>query len=241
MKKTVLITGGSRGIGAACVRRFAREGFDTAFVYEKNDAAAKAVAEETGALMLRCDVSDAKAMSKAAGDARTYFGAGAFDVLICAAGITGDGLITDVTDEEIRRVLDVNLMGTVYAVRAAVPEMIREKKGSVITVSSVWGQTGAAAESVYAASKGAIIAFTKSLAKELGPSNIRANCISPGVIDTDMNRYHSEETMEALREMTPLCRTGTAEEVAEAAFYLASESAGFITGQIMAVNGGFYI
>ena len=137
--------------------------------------------------------------------------------------------------------MDVNFHGTVNAVRAVIPEMIRAEAGSVITVSSVWGQTGAAAESIYAASKGAVIALTKSLAKELGPSGIRVNCVSPGVIDTDMNRGHSEETMRRLADETPLCRIGKPEEVAEAVYYLSTEAAAFVTGQVIPVNGGFYI
>ncbi len=241
MKKTALITGGSRGIGAACVEKFAGEGFDVAFLYEKNDDAAAMISGKTGALPLKCDVSDYDALTKAAKGARTYFGATAFDVLVCAAGITGDGLITDVSEEDIRRVMDVNFHGTVNAVRAVIPEMIRAEAGSVITVSSVWGQTGAAAESIYAASKGAVIALTKSLAKELGPTGIRVNCVSPGVIDTDMNGGHSEETMRRLADETPLCRIGKPEEVAEAVYYLSTEAAAFVTGQVIPVNGGFYI
>ncbi len=241
MKRTVIITGGSRGIGAACVKKFAQAGYEVAFVYEKNEEAAEAVAKETGALALMCDVADFKAMADAVRGAGTYFGIKSFDALVCAAGITGDGLITDISDEDIRRVIDVNLMGTINAVRAVIPGMIGEKRGSVVTVSSVWGQTGASMESVYAASKGAVIAFTKSLAKELGPSGIRVNCVSPGVIDTDMNKGHSKETMRELAEETPLCRIGRPEEAADTAYYLASEAASFVTGQIISVNGGFYI
>lgn len=241
MKKTVFITGGSRGIGAACVRKFAGEGWQTAFIYEKNDEAAKAVAAETCALAIRCDVSDPEAVAKAVRDAGIFFGKRAFDALVCAAGIVHEGLFTDAGFDDYRRITDVNLGGTVNAAKAVSPNMIEAGSGSIVTVSSMWGETGASCEALYSASKGAVIALTKSLAKELGPSGVRVNCVSPGVIDTDMNKGYSEETMKELAEETPLGRIGRPEEVAEAIYFLAGDKASFITGQVLSVNGGFLI
>ena len=241
MKKTAFITGGSRGIGAACVRKFTEEGYGTAFIYGKDDHGAERVAEETGAIALKCDVADGEGISEAAGSARVFFGVPAFDVLVCAAGVSSWGLITDFSGEEIRRTMEINLGGVINAVKALTPAMVTRGKGSIVAVSSMWGETGASCESVYSASKGAVDAFVKSLAKELGPSGIRVNSVSPGVIDTDMNRSYSPQTMNALKEETPLARIGKASEVAEAVFFMASDRASFITGQVLGVNGGFYI
>lgn len=241
MKKTVLITGGSRGIGAACVKKFASEGCNVAFLYERDDEAAKKTAEENGALALRCDVAEENQVAAAAKDAAVYFGVRAFDVLVCAAGISSDGLVSDFSCDEMKRTLEVNLGGVINAVRAVVPAMISAGEGVIVALSSVWGQTGASCESIYSASKGAVNAFVMSLAKELGPSGIRVNSVCPGVIDTDMNRKYSVEDMNALKEETPLGRIGKPDEVAEAVYFMASEGASFITGQILGVNGGFYI
>ena len=148
-------------------------------------------------------------------------------------------MFQDITDEDWKRMLDINLMGTVRTIRACLPGMLHRKHGSIVTVSSVWGQAGASCESHYAASKAALIGLTKSLALELGPSGIRVNCVAPGVIDTDMNAMHSRETMQELAAETPLGRIGTADEVAKSILYLCSEHASFITGQVLGVSGGF--
>lgn len=237
MRQTVFITGGSRGIGAACVRAFAAAGWSVAFTYRENRALAGSLAEQTGALALCADLYDDKAVSRAVGEARGHFGA--VDAVVCNAGIAEQKLFQDITDEAWQRMLDVNLMGAVRTIRACLPDLLRRKRGSIVTVSSVWGQYGASCESHYAASKAALIGLSKSLALELGPSGIRVNCVAPGVIDTEMNAMHSEETMRELADETPLGRIGTAAEVADSILYLCSEHASFITGQVLGVNGGF--
>lgn len=237
MRQTVFITGGSRGIGAACVRAFAAAGWSVAFTYRENRALAGSLAEQTGALAICADLYDDKAVSRAIGEARGHFGA--VDAVVCNAGIAEQKLFQDITDEAWQRMLDVNLMGAVRTIRACLPDLLRRKRGSIVTVSSVWGQSGASCESHYAASKAALIGLSKSLALELGPSGIRVNCVAPGVIDTEMNAMHSEETMRELADETPLGRIGTAAEVADSVLYLCSERASFITGQVLGVNGGF--
>ena len=221
MAQTVLITGGSRGIGAACVRTFAENGWNTAFTYSKSREAADRLAEETGALALLADQQDTAAVE------------------LAVAGIAEQKLFQNITDADWMRMLDVNLMGTVRTIRAVLPEMLHNHKGSIVTVSSMWGECGASCESHYSASKAAIIGLSKSLAQELGPSNIRVNCIAPGVIDTDMNAMHSADTMQELADQTPLGRVGAAAEVADSILYLCSDKSSFITGQVLGVTGGF--
>lgn len=239
--KAVLITGGSRGIGAAMVKAFTATGCKVAFLYRKNEEAAKSVQEQTGALGLQCDVTDFTALSETVRAAKMYLEVPYFDTLICNAGISAGGLFLETTEEQWKDILSTNLNGCIYAAQALLPAMIENKAGSVVMVSSVWGQTGASCEVAYSVSKAAVIGLTKSLAKEVALSGVRVNCIAPGVIDTEMNSCYSKEDMEALAEDIPLGRIGTAEEAAEAAVFLASEKASYITGQILGVNGGFYI
>ncbi len=234
---TAYITGGSRGIGAACVRAFTRQGWRAGFTYRKNVALADALSLETGALAEVADVADANAVCKAF--ARFRANIGEPDALICNAGIAEQKQFQDITNADWEHMFDINLMGAVRSIREALPYLLRRKSGSIVLVSSVWGETGASCESHYAASKAALIGLGKSLALELGPSGIRVNCVSPGVIDTDMNAVHSKETLAALADETPLCRLGTAEEVAESILFLCSEHSGFITGQVLRVSGGF--
>ena len=241
MGKTVLITGGSRGIGAATVREFTDRGYKAAFIYEKNDQAAQKISEDTGAIAFKCDVADREAVKNTVRAAKIYLETSVPDVLVCNAGISYDGTFTDMTFEEWDHMRAVNLDGYVNVIKEVLPAMINNHMGSIVTVSSMWGETGASCEVPYSMTKAAVIGLTKSLAKEAGPSGIRVNCVAPGVIDTDMCRIYPEEIIEELAKETPLERTGRPEDVAKAIYFLASEDASFITGQVLGVNGGFYI
>ena len=243
MSKTVLITGGSRGIGAATAAYFSKKGYKVALTFNKEEALAEKTAEliRTGsndAAAFRCDVSNSNDVKNLVEQVMDYFGN--IDVLVNNAGIAQQKMITNITDEDWHKMIEVNLSGTFYCSREITPIMVHNKAGSIINISSMWGVCGASCEVHYSAAKAGIIGFTKALAKELGPSNIRVNCIAPGVIDTDMNKFIDSETMKCLAEETPLQRIGTAEEVAEAIYFLA-ENGTFITGQILGTNGGFVI
>ena len=230
---TVVITGGSRGIGAAAVAHFAARGDRVYFLYEKNHEAAAAVAAKTGATPICCDVADSAAV-KAAFDKIPDV-----DILICNAGIMHFGLMSMMEEEIWDRLFAVNVKGVYNCVNAAMPAFLRKHSGSVITVSSMWGQVGASCEAAYSATKGAVIALTKALAKELGPSGIRVNCVAPGVILTDMCANVDPEVLAEMGEETPVGRNGTPEDVAKAFAYLAD--AEFITGHVLSVNGGYII
>lgn len=234
---SVFITGGSRGIGAACVRAFAEAGRSAAFTYSARRDKAEALAAETGALALCADSADRDAVENAVKTARESLGA--IDTVVCNAGIAQQKLFQDITDDEWLTMLNVNLMGAVRTIRAALPDMLHRQKGSIVIVSSMWGERGASCESHYAASKAALIGLSKSLALELGPSGIRVNCVAPGVIDTDMNAMHGGDVMQSLADETPLERIGRADEVADSILYLCSEKASFVTGQVLGVTGGF--
>ncbi len=229
----ILITGGSRGIGAAAVRLFCARGERVWFLYEKSHEAALALSRETGAAAICCDVADEQAVLSA------FSQLPALDALICNAGIAHYGLISDITPDEWRRIFAVNVDGIFHCVRAALPGMLRKQAGAIVTVSSMWGQVGASCEAAYSATKGAVLALSKALAQELGPSHIRVNAICPGVIQTDMCANVAPEVLEALREQTPIERLGTPEDIAQAMAFLVD--APFITGQVLGVNGGFVI
>ena len=233
--ETTVITGGSRGIGAAAVARFAQRGDRVVFLYEKDHEAARKVARATGAEAICCDVADGEAVRRA------FASIGHLDNLILCAGICRYGLLRDLSEEDWDRIFAVNVKGIYTCVKAAMPAFLQAQKGSIVTVSSMWGQVGASCEAAYSATKGAVIALTKALAKELGPSGIRVNCVAPGVIDTDMMASFTAEDKAALAEETPVGRLGTAEEVAKLLLYLAGEDAGYITGQVFGVNGGLVI
>lgn len=231
--KTVVITGGSRGIGAAAVEAFAKRGNRVFFLYEKEHDAAKAVAEKTGATPICCDVADQEAVKNAFSQIPDV------DVLVCNAGICHYGLMSQMEESAWDRIFDVNVKGIYTCVNAAMPSFLQKQAGSIITVSSMWGIAGASCEAAYSATKGAVIALTKALAQELGPCGVRVNCVAPGVILTDMCASVSAETLEELRQQTPVGRNGTPEDVAGAMLYLAD--AGFVTGQVLSVNGGMVI
>lgn len=237
--RVIWITGGSSGIGKAAVRKFAGAGDRVAFTFLHSEAAARALESETGAFAIRADVSDSAQVNRARDAILSRFGK--IDVLVCAAGVAGKGLLMDQTDEAYDRIMNTNLFGTFAAIRAVLPCMIERRGGSIVTVSSMWGETGGACEALYSASKAGIIGLTRAVAKEVGSAGIRVNCISPGVIDTPMNADLSPEDVDSLVEETPLGRIGMAEEVAEAICFLAGEGAGFITGQVLPVNGGIVI
>ena len=228
---TVVITGGSRGIGAAAVARFAARGDRVYFLYEKNHEAARSVAEKTGATPICCDVADS------AGVKAAFAQIGDVDILICNAGIMHFGLLSMMEEDAWDRIFAVNVKGIYNCVNGAMPSFLRKHSGSVITVSSMWGQVGASCEAAYSATKGAIIALTKALAKELGPSGIRVNCVAPGVILTDMCAGLEPEILAGLAEESCVGRNGRTEDVAKAMEYLAD--ADFVTGQVLPVNGGY--
>lgn len=231
--KHVLITGGSRGIGAAAVRAFAQAGYRVTFFYEKCRVQAAAVAAETGADAIVCDVTDSEAVRRAVASVAPV------DVLINNAGVAHYGLISEITEPEWEHLFSVNVGGVYRCVNAVLPAMLQKQSGCILNVASMWGQVGASCEAAYSASKGAVIALTKALAQELGPSGIRVNCVSPGVILTDMTACVGKEALSALAEQTPLGRNGTPEDVASALLYLAE--ADYVTGQILPVNGGFVV
>ncbi|MDO5545904.1 MAG: SDR family oxidoreductase [Eubacteriales bacterium] len=227
---TVVVTGGSRGIGAAIVARYAARGDRVYFLYEKNHEAAKAVAEKTGAAAICCDVADGEAVKAA------FLKIPEVDILVCNAGVCWYGLLTDMPEDQWDRIFDVNVKGIYNCVKAAMPALLRKHSGSIVTMSSMWGQVGASCEAAYSATKGAVIALTKALAKELGPSGIRVNCVAPGVILTDMCADVAPEVLEELAQEASLERNGTPEDVAKAVEALAD--AEFVTGQVLGVSGG---
>lgn len=242
--KSVVITGGSRGIGRACAILFASKGYNVLFGYNKNKAAAEETLAAVSAYGVKCAAFCADISKK--DDARrliskAMFEFGKIDVLVNNAGIARAQLMTDVTESDFSELFATNVGGVYFTSQAAIPEMIGAGGGKIINISSMWGQVGASCETLYSATKAAIIGLTKAMAKELAPSGITVNCVAPGVIDTEMNACYDEDTMEELREKTPLSRLGAPEDVANAVYFLASEAGSFITGEVLAVNGGFVI
>jgi 3-oxoacyl-[acyl-carrier protein] reductase len=239
MKKTVLITGGSRGIGKCAVESFTKEGYNVAFTYLNSEEKALNTATGCGAFAIKCDVSKSDEVNKTVNTVIEKYGK--IDVLINNAGIDEFCLFTDITDEKWHKMIDTNLSGVFYTTRAVLKDMIKNQNGSIINVSSMWGEVGASCEVHYSVSKAGVIGLTKALAKEVGPSNIRVNCVTPGVIDTDMNAHLSKDDMEQLKYDTPLGKIGKCEDVCNTLLFLASEKSSFITGQIFGVNGGYVI
>lgn len=240
--KTVFITGASRGIGRACAKKFAANGFTVFANYLSNNEKAESLKTEIEREGGRCelfrfDVSDAAAAEKAFAQIEKAYGN--VDVLINSAGVSSYGFFDSLSEEEWDKTFSVNTKGAFLCSKYASRMMLHAHCGRIINISSVWGIAGASMEVHYSSSKAALIGMTKALAKELGPSGITVNCIAPGVINTDMNSVHSEETVEELRNETPLMRIGEPEDVANLAYFLSAGEASFITGQVIAVDGGF--
>ncbi len=244
--KNVLITGGSGGIGSAICVAFAQAGYNVAVHYNKNKEAAQRLAEilcqsyGIGAVSVRADVSDRQAVNDMYDEIDRAFGK--IDVLVNNSGIAQQKLFTDITCDDWRKMIGVNLDGVFHCTQEAVKRyMIKNHSGVVLNISSMWGQVGASCEVHYSAAKAGVIGFTKALAKELGLSGIRVNCICPGVVMTDMMKSFDENTINELKEESVLNTLGTPKDIADAAVFLCSDRAKFITGQIVGVNGGFVI
>ena len=241
---TVLITGASRGIGAQCALTFAKAGYDVALNYCRSEEKALALVKEIEALGVRAfavqaDVADSAQVKGMFDAVRAELDT--VDVLVNNAGIAHVGLLTDMTDDEWRRLIDTDLSGTFYCCREALSDMIRAHSGVIVNIASMWGEVGASCEAAYSAAKAGVIGLTKALAKEVGPSGVRVNAVSPGVVMTDMMAGFSEDDVAALKDETPLTSLGAPEDIADAVLFLASEKARFITGQVLSVNGGMVI
>lgn len=242
--KTVLITGAGTGIGKACANLFAVRGYNVAINYNKSEPAALALEKSLSgaglpAKAFQCDITKKDEVVKMFDEINKRFGT--VKVLINNSGIAEQKLFTDISEQDWDRMFDVNVKGTFLCSQMAIKQMLIKHAGSIVNISSMWGQIGASCEVHYSASKAAVIGLTKALAKEVGPSGIRVNCICPGVIETKMNSNLGQETMAELSEETPLGRLGDADDVAKAVLFLAEKDADFITGQILGVNGGFVI
>ncbi len=232
--KTVWITGGTRGIGLAAAELFVRQGYRVAVSFFSHQKAAEQFQREhPGIMTLQGDVADPVRVAQMAEEI------GLVDILVNNAGIAQQKLFDTITEQEWDRMFAVHVKGSFFCTKAVLPGMLRKKAGSIVNVSSIWGITGASCEVHYSAAKGAVIAMTKALAKELGPSGIRVNCVAPGVVETSMCAHLTKEDREALQQETPLGRLGTVHEIAQAVFYLAT--AEFVTGQVLSPNGGIVI
>ena len=241
MKKTALVTGGSKGIGAAVVRKLCEDGFQVAVNYNTSEQRAKALCSELtssgySVIAVKGDVSSSEDVKRMFAEIRESFGG--VSVLVNNAGVSLWGLFDSVTDEQWQSILGVNLTGAVNCSREALHDMLKEKYGRIINISSVWGQVGASCEAVYSATKAGLIGLTKALAKEYAPSGITVNCVSPGVIDTDMMSRFSDSEKAEIYEEIPMGRAGTPEEVALAVAFFAGDGSSYVTGQILGVNGG---
>ena len=242
--KTVVITGASKGIGAATAILFARKGYNVVINYNNSYEAAKLLTRSLSnqgysVLDVKANVANYLETDLLIKEAVYKFGS--VDVLINNAGVSHIGLITDTDHIDSDRIFDINLKGVYNCCKSVTPVMVSQKSGKIINIASMWGEVGASCEVAYSAAKAGVIGLTKALAKELAPSNITVNAISPGLIETGMNSNISVEDLTSFVEDIPLGRTGSADEVAAAAYFLASDEADYITGQILGVNGGFVI
>lgn len=235
--KTALITGASGGIGSAIAARLAQDGYLPVLHYCSHGEGMDEKAQDMGGFAIRADLGNPDEIADMV--QKILDRTGRIDVLVNNAAISLNGLLTDITPEQRRRLFGVNVLGTIECSRAVLPQMIRRKSGCILNISSMWGQVGASCEVDYSASKAAVIGFTKALAQEVAPSGIRVNCIAPGVIRTPMLDCYDAETLRMLAEETPVGRLGTPEDIAAAASFLCHYSADFITGQVLGVNGGY--
>lgn len=234
--KTMLITGGARGIGAHMVRYFTKQGWRVAFCYRSSQEKAMALQQETGAVAIQCDVRDEMQVKAFVAQALREFRH--IDALVVNAGTAWTGLMEDMPAQAFDDVCDTNLRGAFLCVREALPHL-RDSRGAAVLISSMWGVVGASCETAYSATKAAVQMLARSLAKEVGPSGVRVNCVAPGAVDTDMMACYSEEDKQALMDETPLGRMATCEDIAQATDFLLSGKAAFITGQTLVVDGGF--
>ena len=242
MSKTVLITGASKGIGRACAEKFYASGCNVCVVYHSDDEAMESFCngKDSGRILIaKADVADFYAVQTLVSDAIKKFNT--IDVLINNAGISQWKMMNDITEDDWDRMFDVNVKGMFNCVKACMDTMINKKSGSIINISSIWGVCGASCEVHYSASKAAVIGFTKALAKEFGPSGIRVNCIAPGVIDTAMNSNLDKQTLDELKNETPLLKIGSPDEIASVAEFFASDASSFVTGQVLTADGGFIL
>lgn len=237
--KTALVTGGAGGIGSAVCRALAADGVTVCVGYRTRGSEAAALADEIGGAALFCDVADPGSVRKSVDNVLEKFCQ--LDILVCNAGVAYQGLLQEMTDGAWREVMAADLDGVFHCCRGALPAMIRAQRGKIVTISSMWGLRGASCEAAYAAAKAGVVGLTRSLAREVGPSGITVNCVAPGVIDTPMNGHLEPQDLRALAEDTPLGRLGTPEDVAAAVAFLCSDAAGFITGQVLGVDGGFSV
>lgn len=243
--KTVLITGASRGIGASCAVNFAKAGYNVVINYNNSEEKAKSLEKiikdsyNVDCISIKADVSDYEQVRAMFEKAYSHFGN--IDVLVNNAGISSYMLFTDTEKDEWDKVISTNLNSVYYCCKCVLPQMIKNHSGIIVNISSMWGQTGASCEVAYSASKAGVIGLTKALSKEVGPSNIRVNCVAPGVITTDMMNGFDEKAVEELKDETPLSCLGTPKDVADSVVFLCSEKAKFITGQVLSVNGGILI
>lgn len=237
--KTVLITGAGRGIGAATAEEFSKAGWQVIINYNKSQENAELLARKISAYSFCADITKSEQLTKLHSELKSL--GIHIDCIVNNSGISEHCLFSDISEKAWDNMFNVNVKGTFLVIREFLPELIHKKCGSIINISSIWGQTGASTEVHYSASKAALIGMTKALSKELAPSNIRVNCVCPGFIDTNMNSYYSDEDISSITEEIPLMRIGTPSEIAQAIVFLASEKASYITGQILGVNGGWYI